>query len=76
MYKENFSSRIKMARLDAGYYQEQVAAETGINQQTISLYETGKLEPDVEKLGILAQFYNVSVDWLLGIRILKEEPGQ
>ncbi len=69
MYKENFPSRIRTARLDAGYYQGQVEKETGISQKTISLYENGKLEPDIEKLGILAQFYNVSVDWLLGISI-------
>lgn len=70
MYRENFSIRIKEARIEAGYIQEQVAAETGISQQNLSKYENGKLEPDLEKLGKLAQFYNVSIDWLLGVSIL------
>jgi len=70
MYRENFPIRIREARIDAGYIQEQVAAETGISQQNLSKYENGKLEPDLEKLGKLAQFYNVSIDWLLGVSII------
>lgn len=67
MYKENFPERIKKARIDAGYTQPQVAEEISISKGTISKYETGKLEPDLEKLAKLAEFYNVSTDWLLGI---------
>jgi transcriptional regulator with XRE-family HTH domain len=69
MYKEIFASRIKKARQEAGYTQQQVSNITGIPQSTITKYETGKLEPDIEKLGILAQFYNVSLNWLLGVSI-------
>ena len=66
MYSEAFPSRIKKARCDTGFTQRNVAIETGIPPSTIAKYETGKLEPDLEKLGILADFYGVSVDWLLG----------
>lgn len=69
MYREIFASRIKKARIEAGYTQQQVSELTGIPQPNITRYETGKLEPDLEKLGILAQFYNISVNWLLGITI-------
>ena len=67
MYKENFASRIKKARLDTGLTQKMIEAETGIKQSTIAKYENGMLEPDLEKLGILAECYGVSTDWLLGI---------
>ncbi len=67
MYKENFPERIRKARVDAGYTQPQVSDELHISKGTISKYETGKLEPDLEKLAVLAEFYAVSVDWLLGI---------
>lgn len=67
MYSENFHNKIKKARKDAGYTQEQVAKETGISRTIIAYLETGKREPSLENLGILAEFYNVSTDWLLGI---------
>ena len=73
MYKENFPERMKKARTDAGYTQPQVSKELNISKGTISKYETGKLEPDIEKLGMLAEFYNVSVDWLIGL-VLQEPP--
>ena len=66
MYEEVFPSKIKHARTNTGFTQREVAKETGIKQSTIAKYETGALQPDIEKLGILADFYGVSVDWLIG----------
>lgn len=66
MYKEVFALRIKAIRLELGLTQIQVSNETGIDQSRISKYETGELQPDLEKLGILANYYQVSIDWLLG----------
>lgn len=66
MYKEVFAIRIKAAREELGISQIQVSRETEIAQSDISKYETGKLEPDLEKLGKLANYYEVSIDWLLG----------
>lgn len=71
MYADNFAQKLKKARKDAGYTQEQVAQETGISRTIIAYLETGKREPSLENLGILADFYNVSVDWLLGTGITK-----
>ncbi len=66
MYTEVFSIRIKQIRKDLGLTQHQVSKETGIFQCNLSKYETGKLEPDLESLGILANYYQISIDWLLG----------
>lgn len=68
MYAEGFPSKLKYARELSGFTQREVAKETGILQSTIARYEKGKLEPDLEKLGKLADFYNISVDWLLGTK--------
>lgn len=68
MYKEGFPEKIKKARNETGFTQEEVSKETKITRSTIGKYETGDLEPDLEKLGILADFYEVSVDWLLGTK--------
>ena len=71
MYREIFASRIKKARIDTGFTQKEVADETGISQPIIAYLETGRREPSLENLGILADFYNVSIDWLLGIDVKK-----
>lgn len=68
MYAEAFASKLKHARKETGLTQREVASETGVAQSLIARYETGKLEPNIETLGILADFYKVSVDWLLGTK--------
>ena len=66
MYKEVFAQRLYARRNELDLSQIQVSNETGINQSNISKYEQGKLEPNLETLGILANYYEVSIDWLLG----------
>lgn len=66
MYKEVFKLRIAAARKELGLSQIDVSRDTGIDQSRISKYETGDLQPDLEKLGILANYYQTSIDWLLG----------
>ncbi len=68
MYVETFAQKLKKAREDTGFTQREVAKETGITQSVLARYETGKLEPNIEVLGILIDFYNVSADWVLGTR--------
>lgn len=66
MYKEVFKIRIKAIREELGLSQITVSNETGIHQSYLSKYETGSLEPNLEQLGTLANYYQVSIDWLLG----------
>ncbi len=40
--------------------------QTGIEQALISKYENGERVPTTETLVVLADFYNVSIDYLLG----------
>lgn len=65
MYKESFPSKLKQARENSGYTQQQVADLLDIKQYQISGYETGRAQPDIETLGKMADFYCVSVDWLI-----------
>ena len=67
MYKEVFPSRLKQARKDSGFTQREIEKETGISQSRIAKLETGKLEPDLETLGILCTFYNKSADYFIGL---------
>lgn len=69
MYAENFREKIKAARKIAGYTQQQVSDATGIPRSTISRLESGTREPELENLGKLIDFYEVSADWILGTNI-------
>lgn len=66
MYIETFGAKLKRARINAGYTQQQLAAETKIKQSQISKFENGIQEPRIEQIGILADFLAVSTDWLIG----------
>lgn len=73
MYKENVGNKLKKARDKAGYTQQQVADLTNIKQPQLSKIENGTQEPDMEILGELCDFYEVSADWILGTGINKKE---
>ncbi len=68
MYQETFAEKLKKARQKTGFTQREVERETGIKQATLASYEVGRTQPDIETLGILADFYEVSADWLLGTK--------
>lgn len=59
-------NRIKDLREDRDMRQSDLAAATGIDQRTISNYETGKTSPDAYALIKLADYFGVSVDYLIG----------
>ena len=59
-------NRIKDLREDMDLRQIDVANATGIDQRTLSNYETGKTNPDSYALIRLADFFGVSIDYLVG----------
>ena len=59
-------NNLKKLRKDAGYTQLAVQMKTGIEQALISKYENGERVPPTESLQILADLYNVSIDYILG----------
>ncbi len=60
-------NRIKALREDRELRQADVARETGIDQRTLSNYETGKTNPDSFAIIKLSQFFGVTCDYLLGV---------
>lgn len=60
-------TRIKELREEKGLSQAQLAAELGLNQRTISNYETGILEPNIQTIKKLCKYFNVTADYLLEI---------
>ena len=58
-------NRIRDLREDMDLRQSDLAKATGIDQRTISNYETGKTAPDAESLIVLADFFDVTIDYLV-----------
>lgn len=61
------ANRIRDIREDRDLTQAQVAAIIGTTQQQYSKIETGRADISGEKLKLLAQFYNLSTDYILGL---------
>ena len=59
-------NRIRDLREDMDLRQIDVAEATGLDQKTLSNYETGKTQPDARALVALADFFHVSIDYLIG----------
>lgn len=59
--------RFKDIREDRDLLQVDIAKVLNITRCQYSLYENGLRSMQIEKLIILAKFYNVSVDYLLGL---------
>ena len=59
-------NRIKQLRTENNLTQKQLADKLHVGKTTISNYETGYSQPDIETQNILADLFDVSVDYLLG----------
>ncbi len=61
-----FSKRLKELRESRNMYQKELAYELNVTVQTISGWEIDRTTPDYETLIKIANFFNVSIDFLLG----------
>lgn len=66
MYREKFSAHLEQLRKERGLTLNVLASEIGISNQAISLMEKGKRSPSFEVLCALADFFDVSLDYLVG----------
>ena len=57
--------RLKQLRRQRGISQLKLAMDLGLNQNSISRYESGEREADYQTLIRLADYFNASVDYLL-----------
>lgn len=58
--------RLKECRLEKHFTQKELSQVLNITQQTYSDYETGRTNPDLKTLCIIADVLAVSIDYLLG----------
>lgn len=58
--------RLKELRIAKGFTQKQVADLLGMVQRNYQRYETGEVDPPLSKAIALADYFNVSLDYLVG----------
>ena len=61
-----FKDILKSLRIKKGLSQTDLAKITGLTRSAIGMYEVGKREPNFETLEVLADFFNVDMNTLLG----------
>lgn len=61
-----FSARLTQLREERGLTKKEVAEKLNIDQTTYGKYELSKRQPDYHTLQLIADFFDVSTDYLLG----------
>ena len=67
-----YLKRLKDLREDKDLLQKDIADLLSIKQQQYSLYETGKRDLPLELVIILSDFYNTSIDYIVGKTNIKQ----
>ncbi len=68
----NFSQRLKLLRNVNKTTQEDLAKYLGVGRATVAGYETKGTQPSFETLFKIADYFSVSIDYLLGRTEIKE----
>lgn len=66
-YKEKFADRLVKLRESNNISQQELADSLGVTRQSLSLYEKAERTINIDLLAKIADFFNVSTDYLLGI---------
>lgn len=71
----NIADRIQHLRKSKGISQEELADKIGVSRQAVSKWESEQTLPDIEKVILLSNFFEVTTDYLLkGIEPVSNEP--
>ena len=61
----NIADRIQFLRKQKGYSQEELADKVGVSRQAVSKWESEQSVPDLEKIIVMSEFFEVTTDYLL-----------
>ena len=65
--KDSFGERLRYLREEKGVGQVQMAKDIDVGKSVISARELDKCEPTLGNLVRLAEYFDVSLDWLAGL---------
>lgn len=68
-----FAERLRELRKSRGKTQQDLADLLNIRRSTYGEYERGVILPPTDKIQVLANYFNVTVDWLIGKEETKED---
>lgn len=68
-----FSDRLKELRRKKNITQAQLAESLNITKGAIAMWETNKRTPDIDMVGVVADYFNVSVDYLLSRNVTNND---
>ena len=71
-----FANVLKGLRIKSGLTQQEMADKLNISRSSIGMYENGEREPSFELLEIIADYFNVDMNYLLGKRESSENIPQ
>lgn len=63
----SFGERLRELRIEKNLTQEELASYFGLHKTRISQYELNKRQADDEMKKRFAKYFNVSLDWLMGL---------
>lgn len=61
----NMADRIQYLRKTKGLSQEELANKVGVSRQAVSKWESGQSTPDIEKIIIMSELFEVTTDYIL-----------
>ena len=73
-YNSSFPIRLRYIMKKQNKTQQEVADAIGKTRQSIGYYADGTSSPDWKSLAALAEYFDVSTDWLLGLTIREKRP--
>ena len=62
------AERLREVRTEAGLTQAQFGERLSVSQDTVSLWEKGRSVPTTETLAMICRNFNISADYLLGLK--------
>ena len=68
MYQNKFKTILKELRIENNLGQVELAKAIGVSKGVISLWENGLREPNMYSLILLANYFKISIDELVGLR--------
>ena len=62
-----FGKKLRDLRTEKGISQRELGNALGFCNQTVRFWESGQREPDLDSLVLIARYFDVSTDYLLGL---------
>jgi len=63
---KQFGQRLQELRTERNMTQEDFGKLLNVSQSTIAYYESGKKQPSLETISFIADYFTVTIDYLLG----------